>query len=86
MRNPSFGTRWIRSSMRRRRRLYNGSVMMRLSVRDSAPVAGAIAILLSLRIIRKLVPEWPMLLRASNAIPPGSDPSPMTATTLCRCP
>ena len=42
---------------------------------------GAVARPLSLRMMTARLSEWPRLLRPSNAMPPVSEPSPMTATS-----
>jgi len=47
------------------------------------PTLGSIAILLSFRMTNRLESYTPALLRASKAIPPVIEPSPITAT-LCR--
>ncbi len=59
-----------------------------MSVRYSfkAPVLSSIAILLSLRIINTLLFAAAILFKASNAIPPVREPSPIIAIVLIFSP
>ena len=78
---PTIGTCRTIRCRRFTLRTYLGLSRSRLSPLASRETVGAYDRPLSLRTMSTLRPLWPMLLRASKAMPPVIDPSPMTATT-----
>ena len=86
MRSPLPGILFSVSSTPFFRSVYACAVLSPLKYFDIPPTFSEIDILLSLSTMMKLLFSLEALLSASYAMPPVSEPSPMTDTTLWSCP